>query len=514
MEKLWIITADHEQVVDLQPFHKKELIIGGDWSDTITTQAIKEKVRLIWDQDAGSWQLSDSSRCCRLFTNHPQAQPEPGALFLVIQKADHEPEKNGYYIGKAVQLTISAAETADFSFPQYKEDTGFQIIREGGRWGVMVSEQGLPVYLNGERVHTRARLTVGDVLFWGLNEWMLQSDDLLVLTAGEPFTARFVPTRNPKTVLADHYPDYQRIPRLIYERPREKVKFSWPSDLDTDNRRNLWMMILPPLIMLLVMAVVLFVQPSGIYMLISIVMFLSTLVTSVYQYFRETKQAKLRRKERQKNYTHYLKEKREELNRLYEQQRFVLHYQFPDSEKLKQLANQLSPRIWERSREDADFLDLRLGVTDLPPDYEVQGSEQELSNRSFDALYREARTMLDHYRTINDVPLTIRLLDGPLGLIGKHSVIRKAVQQMILQLAFFHSYHDLRLVVLFDEAEYAEWRWLKWLPHLRSLSTQGRNLINNEQTRDQLLPGIYELMKARMHTDKKEKRFSCHILCL
>ncbi|BBO00161.1 type VII secretion protein EssC [Sporolactobacillus terrae] len=505
MEKLWLMSKDHEQVIDLQPFHKKDVVIGNDWSDTVTCHALHEKVRLIWDQKIKRWGLK-SERHAQLVDAYPEDGQVGDEVQFILQKADHDPEPKGFYIGRSVQVTISATESSDFSFPRCKEGQGFQLIKEGDGWIVEAMREGTPVYLNGARVQRRARLTIGDVLFWGLNEWILKSADVLVLAAGEAYTTHFVPVRDPRTVLADKYPDYQRIPRLIYERPTEKVKFSWPSDSDMDNRRNLWIMILPPLIMLLVMSVVLFVQPSGIYMLISIVMFLSTIVTSVYQYFRDARQTKIRQKERKKNYTNYLREKREEFHRLYEKQRFVLHYQFPNSEKLKALAKQLSPRIWERSPEDDDFLDLRLGKTELPPDYAIQGSEQDLSGRSFDALYQEAKTILDHYSKINDVPLTIRLLNGSLGLVGKHSITRKAVQQMLLQLAFFHSYHDLRLIILFDEEEYAQWAWLKWLPHLQSLSTHGKSMIYNEQTRDQLLPSVYALLKERTHTDKKEKK--------
>ncbi|MCO7127673.1 type VII secretion protein EssC [Sporolactobacillus shoreicorticis] len=510
MEKLWLFTNEYAQVVDLQPFHKKEVLIGNEWSDTVTLSLkCNEKIILNWDAQDQVWYRDTT----KLPTALPENMDGRESVKMVMQQAEQAPTPIGYYIGREQQIVVSESENADFSFSINKKQPGFLLSKEGEKWRVYTSAEGFPVYLNGKRVRDRAVLETGDVLFWGLNEWTLEPGELLALNAGNQYETTFAPARNPRTMLADKYPDYQRIPRLIYERPTEKVKFSWPSDLESDSKRNLWMMILPPAIMLLVMTVVLIVQPSGIYMLISIVMFLSTMVTSVYQYVRESKQTKVRRKERKENYTNYLREKREELNRLYEKQRFVLRYQFPDSGKLKELADQLSPRIWERSRGDDDFLDLRLGITTLSPDYEIQGSEQDLSNRSFDELYREAKTILDHYRHIHDVPLTIQLLDGPLGLVGKHSIIRKAVQQMILQLAFFHSYHDLRFILLFDETEYSEWAWLKWLPHLNSLSTQGRSMVYSEQTRDQLLSGVYELLKERTHTDKKEKKiFLPHIV--
>ncbi|WKB36159.1 hypothetical protein QS257_02565 [Terrilactibacillus sp. S3-3] len=175
------------------------------------------------------------------------------------------------------------------------------------------------------------------------------------------------------------------------------MKFSWPTDSEKDNRHNLWVMVLPPLVMMIVMVVVAIVQPRGIYVIISVFMFVTTLVTSTYQYIRESKQLKTRRKERKTNYTNYLREKREVLHQLYEKQKFVLHYQFPGTATLKELTRQLSPRIWERSRADADFLEIRLGTATLPADYEIQGSEQELANRSFDELKRSK----DHCRSLS-----------------------------------------------------------------------------------------------------------------
>lgn len=516
MEKLWLFTNEHYQLINLQPFHKKEMVIGDELMDTITIPVkFGHKMSVRWNAEEKKWDLINQNSHLFLTANRREVVRNEAhdRLELVYQAAAEDSESVGYSIGHRIQVSVSSGETADFSFPQYADGAGFLLIREKDKWRVRPDSETRSVFVNGERIRGGVLLETGDVVSWGLNEWTLESRDLIILTAGEAYQTRLVPARPPKTMLAEKYPNYQRMPRLIYERPKVKVKFSWPSESEKDSRHNLWITILPPLVMLIVMSVVLIVQPTGIYMLLSIVMFLSTIFTSGYQYFRESRRTKEHQKERTANYTGYLKEKREELNQLYEKQRFVLRYQFPDSAKLKELAGRLSPRIWERSRTDDDFLEMRLGSTTVPADYEIQGGDQELSNRSFDELYLEAKTIVDHYRQVADVPLTIRLLDGPIGIVGKHSIIRNAVQQMIMQLAFFHSYHDLRFVVLFDEEEYAEWAWLKWLPHLKSLNTQGRNMIYSEQTRDLLLSGIYELLKEREHAENKEKKlFLPHIV--
>ncbi|MFX3616586.1 MAG: type VII secretion protein EssC [Sporolactobacillus sp.] len=514
MEKLWLYTEDFVQVIDLATFHKRDLQIGQTLSDTLTVPVqMEEKIHLKWETAQKKWVGQNGDQRFDLPERKAVTFPssDKPRLTLILEGLSIPDRPQGFYIGQKKQITIGG-ETADFSFSEANTPPGFLLTREGGNW-YLLAEEGNQVYLNGGRIRSRTQVALGDVLSWALSEWTLQSEDLLIVRTTSAFHTALFPAKNPRTILADRYPDYQRMPRLIYERPREKVKFSWPTNPDKGGNRNLWVTLLPPLLMLIVMGIVLIVQPSGIYMLLSIVMFLTTIVTSTFQYFHESRQLKERLKERQTNYTHYLAEKREELNTLYERQRFVLRYQFPDSSALKELAEGLSPRIWERSREEEDFLDIRLGTTTLPADYEIEASEEEVSNRSFDALYVEAKAIVDHYRQVRDVPLTIALTDGPLGLTGKHSIIRTAVQQIILQLAFFHSYHDLRIVLLFDQEEYDQWAWLKWLPHLNSLSTQGRNMVYNEQTRDQLLPSLYEQLKIREHTEHKEKKlFLPHLL--
>lgn len=56
MEYLWIVTENHEQVVALAPFHKKKIMIGNGWEDTITCMyPLDEKIQLNWNESAQKW---------------------------------------------------------------------------------------------------------------------------------------------------------------------------------------------------------------------------------------------------------------------------------------------------------------------------------------------------------------------------------------------------------------------------------------------------------------------------
>ena len=59
----------------------------------------------------------------------------------------------------------------------------------------------------------------------------------------------------------------------------------------------------------------------------------------------------------------------------------------------------------------------------------------------------------------------------------------------------------------------AKWEWIKWLPHFQLPHAHAKGLIYNEQTRDQLLSSIYEILRERDLEENKEKvRFTPHIV--
>ncbi len=136
-----------------------------------------------------------------------------------------------------------------------------------------------------------------------------------------------------------------------------------------------------------------------------------------------------------------------------------------------------------------------------------------MANREMDDLLEQSQAMEKVYREIQHVPIVANLSQGSIGLIGKESVVKNEIHQIIGQLAFFHSYHDLRMIFIFDEEEYSEWEWVKWLPHFQLPHVHAKGLIYNEKTRDQLLSSIYEMLRERDVQENKDKmRFSPHLM--
>lgn len=442
-----------------------------------------------------------------------------GEATLTLYTKETPDKTETYYIGDKKECLFSTSdEKAHINCPSetstlLSKDDSFELIKIKEKW--MISVKSEQVYLNGHKINGITPLEIGDILFWPFMTVKLIENDLLQITSNENYHSKLPFASKPISEMSKKYPIYRRTPRMIYELPKEKVTLSFPAQEGENPNRGLWLIIMPPLLMMIVMGIVALVQPRGIFIIVSMVMFATTLVTSSVQYFKERGNFKRRKMKRQEVYTKYLDQKRKELHELANKQKMVLDYHYPAFEQMKYLTEQISDRIWERSLDSHDFLQIRIGTGSVPSSYTLTVNSGDLANREIDDLLEQSQKMEKVYREVKNVPITVNASNGAMGLIGKESVVKNELHQLIGQLAFFHSYHDVRFVFVFNEKDYSKWEWLKWMPHFQLPNSYAKGLIYNEQTRDQLLSSIYELIRERDMDTEKERdkmRFSPHLI--
>ncbi len=392
------------------------------------------------------------------------------------------------------------------------ESGQFSLNKTLAGW-IIKKNYNCPLYVNGKRVELDEPLQTGDVIQWAFMEMKLIEQDILEVVSAAQYETRLSEIDVPQSELVTMYPDYRRTPRMIYDLPEDKVSLSFPTQESDDSGRGLLLIIAPPLVMLIVMGLVALLIPRGIFIIISISMFLMTLVTSTVQYFKDRKKRKANEAKRRRVYAVYLQNMRKELYELAKKQKEVLDYHFPSFEQMKQLTNQLSGRIWEKTLDSHDFLEFRLGTGNVPASYDIKLSSGDLANREVDDLLEQAQRMETVYKEIPSAPITARISQGILGLVGKASIIKRELRQIVGQLAFSHSYHDTRFIYIFNNKDYADIEWMKWLPHFTLPNMHAKGLIHNEETRDQLLSSLYELIRERDMDDMKGKvKFTPHLV--
>lgn len=422
-----------------------------------------------------------------------------------------------FYIGNRKEIRF------EVSVDEGKAESEFWLLQEKDELsaGFMLDFYDRPsvkkgnshLYLNGHLLTSDSELVLGDILLWNGMEITYLEEDLLAVASSKRFGTELEEIKPHQSEMQKRYPLYRRTPRMVYELPKEKVQLTFPGQEAQHTKRPLWLIILPPLMMLIVMGVVALFIPRGIFIVVSLVMFATTLFTSTFQYFKDKANRKEWELRRRRIYSNYLEEKREELHLLAEKQRDVLHYHFPSYERMKYMVSEVSDRIWERTLTSQDFLQFRIGTGKVPASYKIDVSSQDMSNREMDELMEASRRLEKTYQELEMLPITVDLSKGAIGLIGKEAVLKKELHQLVGQLAFFHSYHDVRFIFIFDEKEYSTWEWMKWLPHFQLPNSHAKGMIYNESTRDQLLSSIYEMIRERdLEEDKEKLLFSPHYI--
>jgi S-DNA-T family DNA segregation ATPase FtsK/SpoIIIE len=142
---------------------------------------------------------------------------------------------------------------------------------------------------------------------------------------------------------------------------------------------------------------------------------------------------------------------------------------FPDLAEITRRATAPDPRLWERRREDDDFLTLSAGYGEVP--YRPALTERH-------APAPEAEVVLAEHGWLALAPVSVELADGGVvGIVGERSQALSLARALLCQAAVLHGPADLTTAVFTEEPAREDWDWVKWLPHARDAGgAAGRQL--------------------------------------
>ena len=216
--------------------------------------------------------------------------------------------------------------------------------------------------------------------------------------------------------LGGRFPHFTRSPRLILHAPDKKVEISHPPARASMPKGSLIQMILPPVVMLCITIVIAIVMNRGIFVLMFIASTIMTLAFSISGYVNNKKECREKNRAREELYREYLLRKRKELNALHREEE-TWHYNYPDAADIEKMIRSCSSRIYERSPEDDDFLEVSLGKCREKASFSVSYQDDELKMEE-DELERQAKLLEERFAYIDDKAVTVSLRNAHLGLVG------------------------------------------------------------------------------------------------
>jgi DNA segregation ATPase FtsK/SpoIIIE, S-DNA-T family len=170
--------------------------------------------------------------------------------------------------------------------------------------------------------------------------------------------------------------------------------------------------------------------------------------------------------------------------------------ELPDPATVLLFATGPRSRLWERRRTDPDWLLARVGTADV-------ASEVSLRDPS-----REDHEGVQHW-TAADVPVAVPLAQvGVTGVAGSDDERRRLAGWMVAQVAASHSPADVSVVLLAEPEAADDWRWVRWLPHLRREAGPLVAVGNDEETTARRVSELLDLVERRKAAMRGDKGFS------
>jgi len=210
-------------------------------------------------------------------------------------------------------------------------------------------------------------------------------------------------------------------------------------------------------------------------------MLLIPTLTRKYQKKQEKKFEKLR----QEKYLEYLANKKNQIYQIIEDQQRALNENSVSLSSCEDIILHHRRNLWERKIEHDDFLMAHIGIGEIPAKIQINYPEEHFSLDS-DNLKQEVQKMAREPKTLKDVPINVSfVLKNICAILGNIDLIPSFVNSILLQFIAFHSYEDVKFVILTNPIESEHWKELKDIPYV----------WNNEKT-------------TRYYGETKEEKFA------
>ncbi len=236
----------------------------------------------------------------------------------------------------------------------------------------------------------------------------------------------------------------------------------------------------------------------------TLITMISALLWPIVTNWYNKKRLQRREKKRQKKYSEYLEKKKQEIEIVKGRQKQALIEAAPSLDDCRIVIETKPRTLWQKNIEDDDFLDVRLGIGNVNSNIKINYPEETFSIDEEDNLLTKLKEVVNESFVINDVPLSINLVNNnKLGVIGNPTLSKQFIDNLFLQIMAFHSYTELKIIVYTKEKD--RWDYLKILPHCWDNQKTVRYFATNLEELSSITFEIEKSFDLRVAKDEDSK---------
>ena len=223
-------------------------------------------------------------------------------------------------------------------------------------------------------------------------------------------------------------------------------------------------------------------------------------ITTAYQ----KKKRKKREQERQTKYKAYLDKINTKIQQELKRQAQVLKESNLSTKECCSVVMNQSRNFWSRVITDEDFLNIRLGLGNIPSYVKVRAPEEHFTLDE-DNLQEMVYEVDKNSKTLIDVPISLSLTEqSVLAFVFNCTYKDTYVDNLLLQLTALQSATELKIVLLTNEENQNRWDYVKYLPHTFSEDKSLRFFATNSEEVKEVSSYLMEEFQKRVEESESE----------
>lgn len=288
-----------------------------------------------------------------------------------------------------------------------------------------------------------------------------------------------------------NYPRFNRNTRIKTVLNDEKIEVLDPPAKPQKPKNNLFTRLLPSIAMIAVGAATAMTNP---FMLISSGVGVITAIISVIQSKKDFKDNSAERIEK---YTSYIENKKNDIAKERENERELLEDIYIDSNKECQNFSSFSSELFDRTKEDEDFLTVRLGIGDVEAKKEINFKKQEKLEVE-DDLQTKPEEISKEFKYIHSAPITCSFKESnAIGIIGDEQYRYEMMKNIIIDICARQFQNDVKLFFVAEKKNKEKIHWLRMLPHVYNDAIGIRNIVCDDESKNILFEYLYKELTVR-----------------
>ena len=381
-----------------------------------------------------------------------------------------------------------------------------RMSREGRDWSIEPYGEGSG-YLNTTYIQHRLPLYDHDFITLGGVRLYYMEGNLFTDAGLSPKTRGLneIPVRESAGALA--YPVFIRSTRIQHQIADDKIDIQQPARQNKPNEDNLLLRILPSAAMLL--AMILMRGGMGGNGLTMALYMGASMGSSILVTFLTRKEARKKAAEesvnRKNRYFEYIQKKIDEITLKRQDELRVLERIYRSEDDNINIIRNFDKGLFDRSPQDLDFLDIRLGRGQREAVLKVSTNTPEYRETD-DELVDTAEQVIEKYRYLEKAPIVARLGQcSALGVVGRRKWLFEMVKTMTLDLIVRQYYRDVKLYYVIGEEDADQFAWVRWLQNCSvGDGSSMRTILCDDESNKLYLEVLYRILSTRAgQTDGK-----------